>query len=180
MENDPAGYSKETAEIFADPFGYVVDVHIENIKKDENTVDVKKEYILGLETILVRQDVSTAPSIFVKIKDCVSLLEVPEVEEEVCAFLGHISQNVQPVAKEIVKCQILSKCMGVYEKKPETINKIVFLLIVLNNTLKDFAGELLSANEDPAILKTISTADSDINEKTKERLSALLAALKIK
>ncbi|KAI5190819.1 hypothetical protein NEMIN01_1221 [Nematocida minor] len=177
MEKEQANYDKETAEIFSDPYAYAVDMHIENIKKPENTVEIKKEYIQGLETILVRQDISTATSIFPKLEKCVELIDTPSVESDMCAMLGHIAQNVEPVAKELLRCKVFSKCIDLYKSKPETVNKILFLFTVINNTVADLSNELRRCNEDPSIIKDISPTDVHLNERSKERLIAISQSL---
>ncbi|KAH9385940.1 uncharacterized protein NEMAJ01_0836 [Nematocida major] len=180
MQKKQTDYDKSTAKMFLDPYKYVIEVHIENIQKPENTVEIKKEYITGLETILVRQDISTASSIFPLIAKCVGLLDVPGLEEDVCVMLGHISQNVEPVARELVRCQVLSRCMELYRKRPEAVNKMLFLLTVINNTVKDLRSALEASGQDPAALKCISATDEHMSEKSKERLCDILSSLNVK
>ncbi|EIJ87375.1 hypothetical protein NEPAR06_0918 [Nematocida parisii] len=177
MEEKNIEYDKEMAEIFVDPYKYAVTVHISNIKSPNNTVEIKKEYIEGLETILVKQDISTAASIFKMLGDCTDLISVPGVEDDVCRMLGYIAQNVEPVAKELLRCGVVKKCMDLYKDKPEAVNGIVFLFTILNNTLSDFSAEIKASGEDPSIISQISKDGPHITSKSQERLAEIIKSL---
>lgn len=182
MEKKEEAYNKEDAEIFMDPYKYAVEVHIKNIKKKENTPEVKQEYIQGLETILVRQDISTAASIFPMIESCVDLIDTKDVEEDICVMLGHISQNVYAVAKELIRCKIFSKCISLYKRKPQTIKKILFLFTVIKNTVSDLPAILETelSEEEAATLQSIEKEEAHLNEQAKKRLSAFLEIIQKK
>lgn len=171
-------YDPEVAKIMADPYLHAVQMHIENIEKEENTTEVKKEYILGLETLLVNQDLSTTPSIIGQIGKMPRLVHVPGVEADICVMLGHISQNVQEVAQKLIDEKIFSECMSLFERRPSALNKILFLFTVLNNTLPSMRASLLRAKEDPLLLEKISETNCLADEKTQGRLTELKKALK--
>ncbi|KAI5134161.1 hypothetical protein NEAUS04_0520 [Nematocida ausubeli] len=176
MEEKQMEYDKETAEIFNDPYRYAVDLHIKNIRSDANTVEIKKEYILGLETILVKQDISTAISIFARIGECVDLIDVQEVEEDVCGMLGFISQNVEPVAREMVRCRVVEKAIALYKRKPEAVDAIILLFTILNNTLNGLQEAVKAEGQDPSIIKEISTESEHMSSKSKSRLAVILGS----
>lgn len=172
QKKDPL-YDKEVAKIFADPFLYGVQIHMENIEKETNTVEIKKEYILGLETILTKQDISTAPSILPEIGKCVDLINIKGVEADMCVMLGHISQNVIPVAEQLIKSKVYSKCLSMHKNVPMAINKIIFLFTILNNTLPSLRDALIDANEDIQQIFSISEDDPHLEQKSKPRLAAI-------
>ncbi|KAI5171205.1 hypothetical protein NEFER03_0607 [Nematocida sp. LUAm3] len=177
MEKKNFTYDPEIAQIMADPYLHAVQMHIENVEKEENTTEVKKEYILGLETLLVNQDLSTASSIIQEIGNMPRLVHIPGVEPDVCVMLGHISQNVQEVAQKLIDGRIFSECIKLFKTRPTALSKILFLFTVLNNTLPSMRESLLSANEDPADIEKIEDSNCVSDEKSKSRLSALKASL---
>lgn len=170
-------YNKEIAEVFADPTLYGVKIHIENIKKETNSVEIKKEYISGLEIILTPQDISTAPSILSEIGRCIELMHIEGIGTEICVMLGHISQNVIPVAEQLIKSKVYSECFVLYKAVPQAINKIIFLLTILNNTLPSMKDSLSNANEDISLALSISEEDPFLENKSKPRLSAIKQSL---
>ncbi|OAG29076.1 hypothetical protein NEDG_01215 [Nematocida displodere] len=179
MEHPEDGYDRGLAEILIDPFLYAVRLHIENIELETNTVEIKREYVEGLESILVQKDISTAVSIVPELKNCIKLMHVPNIEEDVCVMLGHIAQNVRPVSEELVRERVFRECFVLYEKKPLAASKIIFLLTTLNNTLADFVPLLREAGEDPSVLSRLVLGEVSLNTKSKERLSVLCKAFGI-
>ncbi|KAI5179825.1 hypothetical protein NEOKW01_0288 [Nematocida sp. AWRm80] len=171
-------YDKEVAKLFSDPYFHGVTMHIENIKKEDNSPETKREYIDGLESILVKQDISTAPSILPLLKECVDLMHTPEVQSDICVMLGHISQNVQPVALELVKAHVFKECMVLYKNTPATANKIIFLLTILNNTLPSLLNSIVAIGDTPEDLFNLSQAP-ELTPQSQDRLKVLLKSLQV-
>jgi len=179
MEERNFEYDKDAAEAFSDPFFFALCIHIENIQKEENPPEIKKEYIEGLETLLGQEDISSSPVILEELKKCAPLIHTSGVENEMCVMLGHVVQNVEKASRALVQGRVFRECIALYRKKPQTVKKIVFLLTVLNNTLKELPLEIKCAGCDPKQLEEIGLADKHLDATAQERLKVLRKAFEI-
>lgn len=175
---EPAGeYDQEAAKAFANPSLYAIAHYLETIEDAETPVATKKECLDELEMLLVNQDISTTPAVLPQLRRCLLLLRVPGVEAEVCTFLGYISQNVAPVAQELVTGGVFSECAELYRCQPECLNKILFLLNILVNTLPNLAGLLPAGGSESAILE-IALDAPELDDRARERLAAIKKAVR--
>lgn len=138
-------YNRELAELLVDPYLHILREHIDKIRSPDTGVEGKREHVQDIEDLLTRGGISTRTSILNEFASILALLDILEVADEVCAMLGHISQNVPVLIDKLISLGMFDRLRGLYKKKESAVGRIVFLLCAISNGTKDFEAKFIDA-----------------------------------